>query len=805
MPLPALPDLDELFAYKTSKVVKIKDRCLGFLWYSGILSVAVYFVIDSIIIDQAHFVREPFLTVIETSLKAPGTLTPTSQLPYCKGGPGNYSQVLPCTTGPDIWVRVPSTGNAELFVATRLKDLQNGTVERKSFVQDPERYTVGISFALQAPQLQSKTGDAKYTRSIVELETSLHNQDGKLVPGAIRRISRFDVIELQVLLQAAGIADASSIRYKGAVLLVMINCPMNRDGSISKCKYTVQNVEDAQAKTYVTRSLDLHGPDTEVQERRGVKIVVSATGEMGQFKWSAFMLAVVSALGMVKLIKIFVDFMMANVMPLKQVYTLLKWEESVDFSDYKHGHAHAVAQVNHLKAHAERFHKDRYASHGDKHKSHGKELTVASASAGSALPAMSGGADAQESSAEALQITIGRGSDDSPARGRPQQSADAIASAEPAVLRHVQDMTEVTLARLQEAQETLREELASSADARSAELEQHLREHITSEITQEREKLNSWAQRSLTKQLSSDFSRQQQEMQARVESRLTDIVSKTLAGSHSSLQQILRDEHLGHLEQTKAYLQQLLKDEISRSIAQATGNLHKQVQAEMASSIAELRRQTATDLAAFREQQQHDLQVELSKHQEPWKPLIDEQEAASRGPSVEELTNKLVSWQPESCTLMTSEVTSSSSSLPRAQSPNGISAPDTRQIQESWPAPKTRSLLSTRSQDSAEGSGQVASGQSSERAAPAFSPLPNPPDLPEARLKAELASLKQELARRTQEEQRSFLAMNEDSPSRSGSLHGGDSVTDSLTGCEEDAVTGHPARQMDRAANRDIW
>ena len=66
---------------------------------------------------------------------------------------------------------------------------------------------------------------------------------------------------------------------------------------------------------------------------------------MGRFKLSEFMLAWVSSFGMLGIVKIAVDFLMARVMPMRDVYRLLKWEHSVDFSDYRHGHAHAVAQV----------------------------------------------------------------------------------------------------------------------------------------------------------------------------------------------------------------------------------------------------------------------------------------------------------------------------------------------------------------------------------------------------------------------------------------------------------------------------
>ena len=84
-------------------------------------------------------------------------------------------------TGPDGWVQAPSVGNAELFVATRLKDMRNGS-KYYAYVQDPERYTVGISFATHAPHLQHSTGLEKYSKGINQLQTRLLDIDGEIPP-----------------------------------------------------------------------------------------------------------------------------------------------------------------------------------------------------------------------------------------------------------------------------------------------------------------------------------------------------------------------------------------------------------------------------------------------------------------------------------------------------------------------------------------------------------------------------------------------------------------------------------------------
>eukprot|EP00928_Gymnodinium_smaydae_P054244 TRINITY_DN38057_c0_g1_i1.p1 TRINITY_DN38057_c0_g1~~TRINITY_DN38057_c0_g1_i1.p1 ORF type:complete len:650 (+),score=75.15 TRINITY_DN38057_c0_g1_i1:47-1951(+) len=443
----ALPDLDEVLAYKTKKVVIVKDRYLGILWGLGLLGVLLYFIVSELIIDRAHLVREPFLSVVETSLRRPPSMQDPSALSYCQGGPGNASLVLPCSTGPDIWVQSPSTGNAEMFVATRLKDIDTDGNDHRSFVQEPERYTLGISLAIHAPQNLAATGDAKYSRSMQELQTMLLDKDGAPMPEAIERVSRFDVIEVGSLLRAADIDDPDTVRYKGAVLLVTANCPMDSDGSASSCQYTVRRVKDAEAKTYIFNGIDARTSSFSVQERRGLKIIVSPSGSMGRFKWSAVLIAWVSSLGMLGLVRLGVDLLMTKVMPLRAVYSMLKWEHSMDFSDYRDGLGHAHAQADHIKAQRNRFSRDNHASDN------------------------SNGNDATDPEGN----VIGR-----------RSSASSTS----------ESLTEERLKQVRvEMHDQLREQLLKSLGAQQAKFEEQLREYFVSEISKERDFFNERTQR----------------------------------------------------------------------------------------------------------------------------------------------------------------------------------------------------------------------------------------------------------------------------------------------------------------------
>jgi len=353
-------DLDELLAYRTPKVVIIKDRVLGALRLSGLIAVAIYFLLVRIVADQGYYEFENVIAMMETSLEAPANgLTAAALLPYCLGSqtPGLPTPPLPCVTGSAAWVALPSTGNSELFVATRLKEQHGDSNFSESYLQEPEAYTVGVTFLITAPSFYDEFRDPTFAKSIEQVKTRLLDQSNVEMAGALTRVNRFDVMSLGSLLHAAGISDLdamcgdgdATLRHKGAILVANIHCTTNRNGGISKCDYRVTKMPHAEAKISVP-----NGANDFVQQRRGVKIIFQVSGKMGVFKWSAFIIAWVSAVATFGFVSVVVDALLRWVMPLRDVYSVLKWEESVDFSEYRQGCPSAVQAVEHLREEARR-------------------------------------------------------------------------------------------------------------------------------------------------------------------------------------------------------------------------------------------------------------------------------------------------------------------------------------------------------------------------------------------------------------------------------------------------------------------
>lgn len=86
-------DLDDVFAYTTFQVVRIRDRRLGIPYYVFMLAITGY-IISSIITDQLYLKTEPPTAgSIRINLATPSALRNRTDISYCNGGSGTMSNV----------------------------------------------------------------------------------------------------------------------------------------------------------------------------------------------------------------------------------------------------------------------------------------------------------------------------------------------------------------------------------------------------------------------------------------------------------------------------------------------------------------------------------------------------------------------------------------------------------------------------------------------------------------------------------------------------------------------------------------
>mmetsp|Transcript_102883 Transcript_102883/g.276358 ORF Transcript_102883/g.276358 Transcript_102883/m.276358 type:complete len:503 (+) Transcript_102883:80-1588(+) len=359
----------EILNYETNKRVVIKDPAIGIL--SLILNVCLllYFSFYRIYVDLGYEKIEEVTAMVQTSLQSPSLLPRTTLLSYCTDGPRTAITILPCVTGPDAWVMAPSKGGKQLFIATRLKDVvSDGTQATRSFVTYPEAYTIGVTFTLQALGLFHQTRRPMYSQSITEITTNLADAAGNPFTDGVTRIGRFDVIKLSTLLFAAGITgldephalDAkASNREDGLVIVVSINCPMDLDGSITTCVYQADHMRQTVGERFVVKNMNASSAEgISSQERRGITVMFKASGNMGMFDLPTLVLNGVASLAMVTIVSFILDWLLANLLPLREVYRLSMFEESVNIHQLRQGNKKALAGVKVLDA-------DKHARRGE--------------------------------------------------------------------------------------------------------------------------------------------------------------------------------------------------------------------------------------------------------------------------------------------------------------------------------------------------------------------------------------------------------------------------------------------------------
>ena len=79
-------DLDDLFAYKTAKIVVVKDRWLGLLNFGFTVSILAYIVGYEILWNRGYMEKDTNVQgIVEMSIRAPKDSYYTlDKFPYCK-------------------------------------------------------------------------------------------------------------------------------------------------------------------------------------------------------------------------------------------------------------------------------------------------------------------------------------------------------------------------------------------------------------------------------------------------------------------------------------------------------------------------------------------------------------------------------------------------------------------------------------------------------------------------------------------------------------------------------------------------
>eukprot|EP01028_Stygiella_incarcerata_P009421 TRINITY_DN445_c0_g1_i1.p1 TRINITY_DN445_c0_g1~~TRINITY_DN445_c0_g1_i1.p1 ORF type:complete len:451 (-),score=110.55 TRINITY_DN445_c0_g1_i1:1700-3052(-) len=352
-------DPDNVFAYKTAKLVKIRDRRLGFLHMFFIVCIIGYIVFYALLIKKGFLVYQTPAGSVDMWLTPVKTFPDPSTLSYCKGTEG-------CLYMDNLDVGYPSGTGKTLLATTYMEQYvqdaadfgkDNGFVEdvrkesRSDFLIGVEEFTLNIvhraiSYVADiVGEADSMEGTLQKVRcEFCYKETDWEDTDITFKKGtAILKLplselldsSKFDLDEI--------VSGSETGRRRGVILLLLFQYENSDIFSLDTVYYKIRPIvldpSDTEYKMYETLYLDYNvstGARTRVvRNRHGIRIVAIQGGQLGGFRFIALLIQLTTSIALLKVATTIVDIVALYVMPDKKHYREYKYEKTEDFSDLR--------------------------------------------------------------------------------------------------------------------------------------------------------------------------------------------------------------------------------------------------------------------------------------------------------------------------------------------------------------------------------------------------------------------------------------------------------------------------------------
>jgi len=396
-------DPDEWLAIIAPKFVLIKDRYLGFFKYGLIVASVAYIIVKPLILDWRYLDLTPLTGYAEVQMLEPTDFVSMTQHDYCAQSNivDDVVQIKePCIRLPTEYMTAGTEGD-RLFITTayqvkiyNMSCLQNVTSEaeirpctgltQKRFIPGVEGYSLLLRHSAYATSGNDMGFYDDYAILSSELDAKLvdHRRDSEREyrvqrAKGDREQGDFDILSLHELLRIARVLDndgdlSEEARLNGLALHLTVHYNHNRWGSVSSYEYRVAKMHDVAVSIssgflpqgMLTLSdesqilwehrgegiVNVGALDAQVEARNGIRIVIQQQGMIGKPSIFALLIALVASVGIISAVNFITNLLLYYVMPLRKVYRMLQYEETIDFSDYRKGEAHAVQALNHIES-----------------------------------------------------------------------------------------------------------------------------------------------------------------------------------------------------------------------------------------------------------------------------------------------------------------------------------------------------------------------------------------------------------------------------------------------------------------------
>eukprot|EP00041_Stephanoeca_diplocostata_P021766 m.513659 g.513659 ORF g.513659 m.513659 type:complete len:463 (-) comp21906_c1_seq13:2452-3840(-) len=377
-----LGDADDLLAYSTPKMVKVRDWRLGGLNYAFQLAIAIYIIIWAVIINAGYNELEPVSAgSVNIQLRRAGLtdfVDTENTYPYCCALDGDtatwnsttlcngttaYSRTgLPCLWWNDLAADYQVGLDSSIAVTSRvdisteprcdLDEWHRDTTclteasESGYYVAGVEKFTLLIQHGvagLIVDKSGKNTGDTERMEGVM-LDTADEEVFLKAEQGMDFKNRIGDIIEIEEILNASGVAldaerpdavsgDTSTVRYDGTNIVLYVEYYIDRDSGDLKYRYKPRHLSDLEYK--VKQVANVNDTHVEIYNRHAIRILVVQTGIIGKFSFQALLTTLVTSVALLAVSTTIVNLLMTKLFYMKELYKFHKYEVSEDFSEWR--------------------------------------------------------------------------------------------------------------------------------------------------------------------------------------------------------------------------------------------------------------------------------------------------------------------------------------------------------------------------------------------------------------------------------------------------------------------------------------
>eukprot|EP01103_Thecamoeba_quadrilineata_P020611 TRINITY_DN894_c0_g1_i1.p1 TRINITY_DN894_c0_g1~~TRINITY_DN894_c0_g1_i1.p1 ORF type:complete len:274 (+),score=29.93 TRINITY_DN894_c0_g1_i1:475-1296(+) len=213
------------------------------------------------------------------------------------------------------------------------------TLNYTFFVADIENFTLMIDHAIITLSLGVQKNANTLPGALLDLEGNEYKD--LQPPNIVGQEGQYDIIELNLLLQAAGINSLDSdsgaentkgsgetLRYAGLILMVIIDYSNTYSFDVNSIDYRISTrlINNTEFKSL--ENLYTNYPNQMIQRNRhGIRMIFLQTGFIGGFDFLVLLLNCVAGMGLLAVATVVVDILAFFLVPERDYYSKYKYDE----------------------------------------------------------------------------------------------------------------------------------------------------------------------------------------------------------------------------------------------------------------------------------------------------------------------------------------------------------------------------------------------------------------------------------------------------------------------------------------------